>query len=60
MTTGKNIFVTFVTTFRVRQNGHSDKVTDNQVTMDTPFENEWFLYSAKSYNEYLHLARYKV
>ena len=34
----KNVFVTFVTTFGVKQNIHSDQVMDNQVTMDSLFE----------------------
>lgn len=34
----KNVFVTFVTTFGVKSNNHSNKVMDNQVTMDSLFE----------------------
>ncbi|MGB5780396.1 MAG: hypothetical protein WBM42_00845, partial [Eudoraea sp.] len=34
----KNVFVTFVTTFGVKNNSHSDEVMDNQVTMDSLFK----------------------
>lgn len=34
----KNVFVTFVTTFGVKSNDHSNKVMDNQITMDSLFE----------------------
>lgn len=34
----KNVFVTFVTTFGVKSNSHSDEVMDNQVTMDSLFK----------------------
>lgn len=36
----KNIIVTFVTTFGVKENKHSLDVMDNQVTMDSLFEKE--------------------
>lgn len=34
----KNVFITFVTTFGVKQNVHSNQIMDNQVTMDSLFE----------------------
>lgn len=34
----KNVFVTFVTTFGVKSNKHSDVVMDNEITMDSLFE----------------------
>ena len=34
----KNVLTTFVTTFGVKKNNHSDQVMDNQVTMDCLFE----------------------
>jgi AAA+ ATPase superfamily predicted ATPase len=34
----KNVFVTFVTTFGVKSNSHSQEVMDNQITMDSLFE----------------------
>ena len=37
----KNIVVTFVTTFGVRVNDNSNKVMDNQITMDCLFEKEF-------------------
>lgn len=38
MTKSKNVFLTFVSTFGVKQNSHSSQVMDNQVTMDSLFE----------------------
>lgn len=36
----KNVVITFVTTFGVKGNKHSDEIMDNQVTMDSLFEKE--------------------
>jgi len=36
----KNIFITFVTTYGVKQNEHSNNIMDNQVKMDALFEKE--------------------
>lgn len=41
MTKRKNIVTTFVSTFGVKQNEHSNKVMDNQITMDCLFEKEF-------------------
>ena len=38
MTARKNVFVTFVTTFGVKQNSYSSQVMDNQLTSDCLFE----------------------
>ncbi len=40
MTKRKNVFVTFVTTFGVKPNLHSNTVMDNEVTMDSLFVKE--------------------
>lgn len=34
----KNVFVTFITTFGVKSNDHSNKIMDNQITMNSLFE----------------------
>ena len=34
----KNVFITFVTTFGVKENNHSHEIMDNQLTMDSLFE----------------------
>ena len=34
----KNVFITFVTTFGVKSNSHSSEVMDNQITIDSLFE----------------------
>ena len=36
--TRDNLFVTFVTTYGVKRNAHSNEVMDNEVTMDSLFE----------------------
>ena len=36
--TRDNLFVTFVTTFGVKNNAYSNEVMDNEVTMDSLFE----------------------
>ena len=38
LTSRKNVFVTFVTTFGVKSNNHSSQVMDNQITIDSLFE----------------------
>ncbi len=38
LTDRKNIFITFVTTFGVKNNPHSSAIMDNQITMDCLFE----------------------
>jgi len=40
MASRKNIFITFVTTYGVKQNEHSNNIMDNQVKMDALFEKE--------------------
>ena len=40
MTDRKNILITFVTTFGVKPNTYSNKVMDNEVTMNCLFEKE--------------------
>ena len=38
LTKRKNVFITMVTTFGVVNNTHSNRVMDNQITMDSLFE----------------------
>jgi len=40
MATRKNVFITMVTTFGVKENSHSQEVMDNQLTINNLFEKE--------------------